>query len=85
MELTASELWSEILTAAKPGLPEQTFRTWLATTSATALADDELHVEASSEFHVQWLEDKYGTMLEEAARRILGRPLRIVFVAGDPG
>ncbi|MFP3947426.1 MAG: chromosomal replication initiator protein DnaA [Longimicrobiales bacterium] len=85
MELTASELWSQILTAAKPGLPEQTFRTWLATTSATALADDELHVEASSEFHVQWLEDKYGTMLENEARKILGRPLRIVFVAGDPG
>jgi len=85
MELTAAELWSEILTAAKTGLPEQTFRTWLATTSATALADDELHVEASSEFHVQWLEDKYGAMLEEAARKILGRPLRIVFVAGEPG
>ncbi|NIP58753.1 MAG: chromosomal replication initiator protein DnaA, partial [Gemmatimonadetes bacterium] len=79
MELTASELWTQILDSAESGLPEQTFRTWLADTKAYALSDDGLLVEVPSEFHEEWLADKYGQMLEEIARRILGRALGIEF------
>ena len=84
MELTATELWSQILDSAKSGLPEQTFQTWLSGTEAEALTDDELVVEAPSAFHVEWIEDKYGDMLGEVARRILGRPIGISFECGEP-
>ncbi len=83
MELTASDLWSRILQVVKTGLPEQTFRTWLGRTRAAALSEGELVVEATTEFHVEWLEDKYTTLLEDAAARILGRSLRISFAVGD--
>jgi chromosomal replication initiator protein len=83
MELTASELWSRILQMVQSGLPEQAFRTWLAGTKPVALSDQELLVEAPSEFHVEWLEDKYGTLLEEAASRVLGRHLSVSFSTGD--
>jgi chromosomal replication initiator protein len=83
MELTASDLWSRILQGVKAGLPEQAFRTWLAGTKPVALSEEELMVEAPGEFHVEWLEDKYGALLEETAARILGRPLSISFSVGD--
>lgn len=83
MELTASELWSRVLQTVRPGLPEQAFSTWLADTRPSALTETELLVEAPSLFHVEWLEDKYGPLLEEAAARILGRPLTISFTAGE--
>ncbi|MFH1766427.1 MAG: chromosomal replication initiator protein DnaA [Gemmatimonadota bacterium] len=83
MEHTASELWSRILRMVQPGLPEQAFITWLAGTTAVALSDRELLVEAQSKFHVEWLEDKYGNLLEEAAARVLGRHLSISFSTGD--
>ena len=83
MELTASELWSRILEVAQAGLPEQAFRTWLAGTSPSALSEGELLVEAPSLFHVEWLEDKYGSVLQEAAGQILGRPLAISFITGE--
>lgn len=83
MELTASELWSRILHLVQAGLPEQAFRTWLAGTRASGLSEGELFVEAPSQFHVEWLEDKYGSHLEEVARKILGRPLSISFSTGD--
>jgi len=83
MELTASELWSQILSSARTGLPEQTYRTWLEGTTATGLSGDRLHVEAPGAFHAEWLEDKYGELLEETARRIVGRPLSISFEAGE--
>jgi len=84
MELTATELWSQILESAKSGLPEQTFQTWLSGTEAEALTDDELVVEAPSAFHVEWIEDKYGEMLGEVARQILGRAIVISFECGEP-
>ena len=85
MELTASELWSRILKVVRSGLPEQAYRTWLAGTSASALSEGELLVEAPSLFHVEWLEDKYGAILHDAAERVVGRPISISFLAGEAG
>jgi chromosomal replication initiator protein len=79
MELTAGEVWTSILTAARDALPEQTFRTWLASTEAVALSDDTLVVAAPTRFAVEWIEDKYGALLREIASRSLGRPLQLRF------
>ncbi|MGD2120545.1 MAG: chromosomal replication initiator protein DnaA [Gemmatimonadota bacterium] len=83
MELTASELWSRILLVVQGGLPEQAFRTWLAGASPIALSESELLMEAPGQFHAEWLEDKYGDLLEKAAAKIVGRPISISFSAGD--
>jgi chromosomal replication initiator protein len=47
-----------------------------------ALSDRELLVEAPGQFHVEWLEDKYRPLLEEAVAQLLGRPLTISFSTG---
>ena len=83
MELTAAELWSRVLSAARASLPEQSYRTWLAGSSAVALTDEELLVECASDFHVEWIEDKYSSMLSELAGRLLGKELRVTFRPGD--
>jgi chromosomal replication initiator protein len=82
MELTATDLWTRVLESARAGLPEQTYRTWLSGTSASTLTDSELLVEAPSQFHVEWIEDKYGSLLGELTRRVIGRSLRLVFRSG---
>ena len=79
MELTAAEAWSSITSAAREVLPEQTFRTWLTSTEAVALADDTLVVAAPTRFAVEWIEDKYGELLRDLARRELGRPIHVQF------
>ena len=84
MELTASELWTQILDSARSGLPEQSFQTWLSGTVAVALSESGLVVEAPSQIHVEWIEDKYGRRLEELAGRILGRSLAISLTSGSP-
>jgi chromosomal replication initiator protein len=83
MELTASELWSRILRLVQAGISEQSFRTWFTQTSPSSLSEGELVVEAPSDFHVEWIEDKYGGALAEAAQRILGRPLDISVVSSE--
>jgi len=79
MELTATDLWTRVLESARSGMPEQSYRTWLSGTGASTLTDAELVVEAPSQFHVEWIEDKYGPLLVELTRRVMGRPLRLVF------
>ncbi len=85
MELTAQEVWSRILETARAGMPEQSFRTWLAGTEVLGLSQDELLLEAPSDFHVQWLEDKYAPLLADVSRKVVGRPLTIRVRARDGG
>ena len=85
MELTAVELWTRIQEIARPSVPEQSFATWFTSARAVALTSDELQLEAFSRFHVEWLEDKFGPLIESAAERVLGRPCRVtVSCSGEP-
>src|SRR5688500_12556010 len=79
MELTATDIWTRVLASARAGSPEPAYRTWLSGTSASTLTNNELLVEAPSQFHVEWIEDKYGALLAELTRRAIGRSLKLVF------
>jgi len=79
MELTASEAWTSITAAAREVLPEQAMRTWLASTEAVALDEEALVVTAPTRFAVEWIEDKYGTLLRQLAEREFGESFSLRF------
>jgi chromosomal replication initiator protein len=79
MELTAAEAWSRILERARPLLPEHTFRIWLEHTEPLALSHDRLAVAAGSDFAAEWIEDKYGDLLNDVAERVFGRTIDLTF------
>jgi chromosomal replication initiator protein len=84
MEWTPTDAWNRILDAAKAGIPEQSFRTWLAGLSVAGLdADGSLLIETPSDFHTEWVEDKFGPGLQDLADRVLGRPLPLKFRTTD--
>lgn len=83
MELSASEIWAHALSDARGYLPEQSFQTWLSGTEAVGFSDDELLVEAPSQFHVEWIEDKYGAFLRRSIEQMLGRPLSVSYRSSD--
>ncbi|MEN8375624.1 MAG: chromosomal replication initiator protein DnaA [Gemmatimonadota bacterium] len=85
MELTPSEAWSQILEHARVLLPDQSYRTWLDRTEPVALSQDLLAVETGSEFAAEWIEDKYGTVLEDISEGLFGRRLTISFQHHDGG
>ncbi len=85
MELTPTEVWSKVLAAARDRMPEQSFRTWLQGSEAVGFSSDELLVEAPSEFHAEWLEDKYGDDLSNILSRILDRPASVSFQSPPSG
>jgi chromosomal replication initiator protein len=73
MELTAGEVWSRILDAARAVLPEQAFLTWLAPTQAVAISQDLLVVSTPNPFAVDWVEDKYAELLTALGETLFGR------------
>lgn len=81
MEPAAAELWEQMLERARTGLPEQSFKTWLAAADAVSWGQGVLHVVAPSPFHAQWLEDKFGGMLSEIAAGIVGQTVTLSVTA----
>ena len=84
MEFTADELWTRVLEASRDRLQGQTYRTWLAGTVAVGVTDSEILVEVPSQFHVEWISDRYGPLLTDVIQQILGRPLTLSFRCADP-
>ena len=85
MELTAQDLWARIQEISKASLPERSYRTWISGARAVGLTSQELVVEVPSPFHVEWLEVKFATLLEAAAERVVGRPLKLTVRAAPEG
>ncbi|HEX6924007.1 MAG TPA: chromosomal replication initiator protein DnaA [Longimicrobiaceae bacterium] len=77
MELTAAEVWSQILDEARATLPEQAYRTWLAPTEAVAFSQDTLIIATPNPFAADWVEDKYAELLSSLSEKLFGRRLRL--------
>jgi chromosomal replication initiator protein len=77
MELSASEVWSQILDEARAALPDQAFRTWLAPTHAISVSGETLIVSTPNPFAVHWVEDKYAQLLADLGERLFGVRFRL--------
>ena len=84
MTLGATDLWNRILEQARQGLPEQAFRTWISSAKAVSWSGGILQVAATSRFHAEWLEDKYGDVVHDIAERVAGEPVELRFTSEGP-
>ena len=84
MTLGPTDLWNRILEQARSGLPEQAFRTWISSARAVSWSGGVLHVTATSSFHAEWLEDKYGRMVHDIAEQVTGGPVELQITSENP-
>ena len=77
VELTSTEVWVRIQDSVRDSVPDHAFSSWIEGVRAVALTDEELLLEAGNRFKAEWLEDKYGDLLEARAAEIVGRKIRI--------
>ena len=68
---TAADLWSQLLAALKPQIPEQSFATWLQPLSPLRFEENYLWLAAPSHFHREWIEGHYSKGLEGALRELM--------------
>ena len=85
MELSAADVWSAIHAAVRERIPEHAFQTWIAGAHCVAVSEHEVILEAPSPFHAEWLEDKYGDFIVDAAAGVLGPHVSLVVRSASSG
>ncbi len=77
----AKNTWENILSYIKERIPAQSFSTWFSDSKGVELKDDVLLVEFPNSFYIDWIEEHYYRILEEALGQVEGRKLRLAFKA----
>lgn len=67
-EKGAEALWQEILQYIKKRISPQAFETWFQETRGLSLSGDRFIVEVPNEFYIDWIEEHYKKIVNEALR-----------------
>ncbi len=73
--------WNDILNYVKERINSQSFNTWFGSSRGVELKGDVLLVEFPNGFFIDWIEEHYYTILEEAVQQLNGNKLRLAFKA----
>jgi chromosomal replication initiator protein len=76
----AEELWSQTLAEVQKKISKPSYETWLKTTRAHSLHEDQLVIIARSEFERDWLENNYADFISNMIKDLTGSTVRIKFI-----
>ena len=80
-EFTPTEMWSLVLGETKKRINPQSFHTWLESTEAVALTEDQLLVSVKNQFALDYIAGQYGGLLNDVARNLFEDKVAIAFQA----
>jgi chromosomal replication initiator protein len=75
--LTISNIWDNCLQLIKTRIPNQAFQTWFDGISASQQNENEILLQVPNQFHYEWLDSKYSTLINSALKECAGRELKI--------
>jgi len=75
----ADALWQKVLEELRGRVSPQKFQTWFGPARAVALADGTLRVEFPNAFFIDWIEEHFFSLLDDATKKIAGGEVRIAF------
>ena len=78
---SANSTWKNILGVIQGRINSQSFNTWFGSSQGVELKDDVLLVEFPNNFFIDWIEEHYYSILEEAVEQVNGNKLRLAFKA----
>jgi chromosomal replication initiator protein len=81
MSEQAKVVWQNILDYLRDKINPQSFVTWFGSSRGVELKEDVLLVEFPNGFFIDWIEEHYYTILEEAVNQLGSGKLRLAFKA----
>lgn len=81
MNKEANTTWKNVLNLIKERINPQSFNTWFGSSCGVELKEDVLLVEFPNGFFIDWIEEHYYNILEEAIQQLNGNKLRLAFKA----
>ncbi|GIQ70031.1 chromosomal replication initiator protein DnaA [Xylanibacillus composti] len=83
MDSHTHSLWQKILDDLQTKVSKPSFDTWLKSTKALVLNDQQLVICAPNNFAKEWLESRYTKLIRTAVIDILGKELELRIVVED--
>ncbi|HMB68778.1 MAG TPA: chromosomal replication initiator protein DnaA [bacterium] len=83
MTSVSTGIWSGVLEDLERHLSAQALETWLRPLHLQSAVDSTLRITAPNQFHLQYVEDKFGSLLRESVVRRLGPDGRIEMIVGN--
>ena len=71
------KLWEKCLLFIKEHIQEQAFQTWFDGITAISLNNESITLQVPNQFHYEWLESKYRTLIDEAINKVVSKSLII--------
>lgn len=81
MDKKANNTWKNVLDYIQERINAQSFNTWFRGSCGVELKEDVLLVEFPNVFQIDWIEEHYYNILEEAVHQLNGNKLRLAFKA----
>lgn len=81
MNEDAKKTWESILGYVKERINNQSYSTWFGSSRGVELKGDVLLVEFPNGFFIDWIQEHYYSILEEAVEHVNGNKLRLAFKA----
>lgn len=80
MERDVTQTWNEALVSLATEIQQPEFENWVRSVRPLALHDDTFVVGVPNEFTRDWLEKRYGQVIERVVGGLLGRKVSLKFV-----
>ncbi len=77
-------LWENILNQIKGAINPESYTTWFSDSRGVELKEGLLMVEMPNNFYIDWIEEHYSNIIEQAIANATGNNFRIAFKASIP-
>ncbi len=81
--LDSKVIWKKCLSLIKENVPALTYNTWFLPIKPISYSEDSLKIEVPNSFFIEWIEEHYNTIINNAVRQMLGSNGKLLYIVRD--
>ncbi len=79
----SKKIWKKCLSLIKENVPALTYNTWFLPIKPISYTEDNLKIEVPNSFFIEWIEEHYNTIINNAIRQMLGSKGKLHYIVRD--
>ena len=79
----SKDIWKKCLSVIKENVPALTYSTWFLPIKPISFAESTLKIEVPNSFFIEWIEERYNTIINNVVKQILGSDGKLIYIVSD--